>query len=165
MIPVISSMTLLFNNVEKKRISPRTQHSSNKSSRQYGKETGQAESTGRYATTKQQHHKRHSQAGSGINAQNRRTCQRILESCLQHQSTNSQRTPAEQCCHGLRQTSFPHDKTPTCLPAFTSKKYMKDIGYGNRNRSHQQISNRPAMQLLFLIRYHIFLLYSFNLQK
>ena len=75
-------------------------------------------------------------------AQNGWSCQRMLESRLQHQSADSQCATAKQRRQRLGQTGFPKDEAPACLLPLSTEQDTENIGRRNRNRPHQQIARK-----------------------
>lgn len=118
------------------------QHGSDKCAKQHGEEAGQTERPCRDATAKQQHDEGHSQTCPGVDAQNGWSCQRILESRLQHQSADSQCATAKQRRQRLGQTGFPKDEAPACLLPLSTEQDTENIGRRNRNRPYQQIARK-----------------------
>ena len=110
--------------------------------KQYGEEAGQTEHPCRDAAAKQQHDEGHSQTCPGVDAQNGWSCQRILESRLQHQSADSQCATAKQRRQRLGQTGFPKDEAPACLLPLSTEQDTENIGRRNRNRPYQQIARK-----------------------
>ncbi|MBR6495449.1 MAG: hypothetical protein IKT22_09365 [Prevotella sp.] len=120
----------------------RDRHCTDESSGKNGREARETEDFGGNATAEQQHHQSDGERGSTGDAEDARSCQRIVESGLQKQSADRQRRAAERGCDGLWQARFHDDETPRFFRFAASQKDVDDFGKRNFDRTDKQIEQK-----------------------